>query len=337
MKIARARSPVRIDLAGGWTDVPPFSQEEGGCVVNAAISRYAYATVIPVDNGEFVLESADYDSFIQAQSIRQMEYDGNLDLIKAAIRRRGLHMGAHILTRSEAPPGSGTGSSASMGVTMVGIIDHYMGRSLDRMDIAALANLLEIEELKIPGGKQDQYVAALGGFNFMSFKDPQVTVEPIKLSEEFLLELEKHMLLVYTGKSRLSGNIIARVMGAYQRNEPGVTEALRNISQAAVQMRDALAAEDIVRVGKVLTFNWENQKCLYPEMTTPKIEALFSVAAPEGILGGKACGAGGGGCILLLCKPDCEHRVRRAVEDLGGHCIDFEFDHKGLQVWDARS
>lgn len=337
MKIARARSPVRVDLAGGWTDVPPFSAQEGGFVVNAAISRYAYATVIPVDNGEFVLESADYDSYIQAQSIRQMEYDGNLDLIKAAIRRRGLDMGAHILTRSEAPPGSGTGSSASMGVTMVGIIDHFLGRSLDRMEIAALANLLEIEELKIPGGKQDQYVAALGGFNFMSFKDPEVTVEPIKLSDEFLLELEKHMLLVYTGKSRLSGNIIARVMGAYQRNEPGVSEALRNISRAAIQMRDALLAEDLERVGEVLAFNWENQKRLYPEMTTPKIEALFSVAAPEGLLGGKACGAGGGGCILLLCKPDCEHRVRRAVEDLGGQCIEFEFDHKGLQVWGARS
>jgi len=334
--IWRARSPVRVDLAGGWTDVPPFSAEQGGMVVNAAISRYSYASVIPTDDGRLRLESADYDTRIEAHGIRQMEYDGNLDLLKAAIRRRGFDLAAHIITRSEAPPGSGTGSSASMGVTMVGIIDYLQGNGMDRMEIAALANLLEVEELGIPGGKQDQYAAALGGINFMQFRDPDVTVEPISLPTDFLLELEKHLLLVYTGKSRLSGDLISRVMGAYQRGEAGVAEALMNIRQAAVDMRDALMNRDLRALGRLLDFNWENQKRLYSEMTTPKIEALFAIARPEGMLGGKACGAGGGGCILLLCEPDSEHRVRRAVEDLGGTIIEFQFDHSGLQVWTAQ-
>ena len=336
MAISRARSPVRIDLAGGWTDVPPFSAHEGGFVVNAAISRYAYATLEPNTTGEYRIESADYNTYFEAHSIRQMEYDGNLDLLKAAIRRRGLDMGAHIITRSDAPPGSGTGSSASMGVTMVGIIDHMGAAELDKLQIAALANLLEIEDLGIPGGKQDQYAAALGGINFMEFKGPEVTVERIEVSEEFMLELEKHLLLIYTGKSRLSGDLISRVMGAYERDEAGVREALLNIRQAALDMRNALLAEDLRRVGEVLDFNWENQKRLYAEMTTPKIEALFSVAEPEGLLGGKACGAGGGGCIALLCEPDREHKVRHAVEDLGGQPVEFQFDHQGLRVWDVK-
>lgn len=328
---------MRIDLAGGWTDVPPFSAEEGGHVVSAAISRYSYATLVPTANGEYRLESADYDTYLEVQDIRQMEYDGNLDLLKAAIRRHGLGIGARIITRCEAPPGSGTGSSASMGVTMVGVVDHAAGGRMDRFEVAALANLLEIEELGIPGGKQDQYAAALGGINFMEFRDPDVTVERLEPSPEFLLELEKHLVLVYTGKSRLSGDLISRVMGAYQRDEAGVRDALLGIRQAAFDMRKAIEDEDMRRVGEVLQLNWENQKRLYPEMTTPKIEALFSVAQPEGLLGGKACGAGGGGCILLLCEPDCEHRVRKAVEDLGGQAIEFQFDHMGLQVWDTKA
>ena len=329
----RARTPVRMDLAGGWTDVPPFSVERGGHVVNVAISRHSYATLIPNDEGTFLLESADYDQFVQAQDIRQLEYDGTLDLLKAAVRRKQLDFGGHLITRSEAPPGSGTGSSASMGVALIGLLDAMQGGEMSRHEIAAVANALEVEEIGIAGGKQDQYAAAYGGLNFMTFEDPKVTVEPLEPSRGFLLEMEKSLLLVYTGKSRLSGDIISKVMGAYRRGEAQVTDALENLREAALQMRDAIMTEDLARMGEVLDFNWENQRRLYDEMTTPKIEALFAVARPAGVLGGKACGAGGGGCIALLCEPDREHLVRRAVEDLGGLCIDFNFDHDGVVAW----
>ena len=332
--IMRARAPVRIDLAGGWSDVPPFSAEAGGAVVNVAISRYAYATLIGNHTSEFVLESGDYDQYIHARDIRELEYDGSLDLLKAAVRRMNVQFGGHLITRSEAPPGSGTGSSASMGVALVGLLDAILDRGMSRMEVASMANLLETDELGIDGGKQDQYAAACGGVSSMIFEDPDVEVEPLEPSRDFLLELEKSMLLVYTGKSRLSGDIISTVMGAYQRNEEEMTEPLMNLRQAGYDMRDAILDEDIQRVGEVLNFNWENQKRLYEEMTTAKIEALFSIAANGGILGGKACGAGGGGCIVLLCEPDREHVVRRDVEDLGGHCIDFNFDYEGLTVWE---
>lgn len=330
----RARAPVRIDLAGGWSDVPPFSAEAGGAVVNVAISRYAYATLIGNDSGEFVLESGDYDQYIHARSIRELEYDGSLDLLKAAVRRMNVQFGGHLITRSEAPPGSGTGSSASMGVALIGLLDAILERGMSRTEIAAMANLLETDELGIDGGKQDQYAAACGGIAAMTFEDPEVEVEPLNPSRGFLLELEKSLLLVYTGKSRLSGNIISTVMGAYRRNEDAMTEPLMNIREAGHEMRNAILEEDLVRVGEVLDFNWENQKRLYDEMTTPKIDALMEIAGRDGLLGAKACGAGGGGCIVLLCEPDREHVVRRDVEDLGGECIDFNFDYDGLTVWE---
>ncbi len=329
----RARAPVRIDLAGGWSDVPPFSAEAGGAVVNVAISRYSYATLFANDSGEFILESADYDQYIHARHNRELEYNGSLDLLKAAVRRMELDLGGHLITRSEAPPGSGIGSSASMGVALVGLLDAVQGGGMSRMGIAALANLLETEELGIDGGKQDQYAAACGGLSFMTFDDPDVTVERLEPSQDFLLEFEKSMLLVYTGKSRLSGDIISTVMGAYRRNEASMTEPLTNLREAAYLMRDAIIAEDLARVGDALDLNWDNQKRLYQEMTTPKTEALFSVARSGGLLGGKGCGAGGGGCIALLCDADREHVVRHNVEDLGGRCIDFSLDHEGLRIW----
>ncbi|MBC7288872.1 MAG: GHMP kinase [Armatimonadetes bacterium] len=335
-QVARARAPVRIDLAGGWTDVPPYSAEHGGAVVNAAISRYAYATLRPLPPGHYQLESADYDAYFEAQHVRALEYDGNLDLVKAAIRRRGLETGAYIITRSEAPPGSGTGSSAAMGVALVGLLDYIAGCQMSLAEIAEMAHLLEVEELGIGGGRQDQYAAAFGGINYMRFHDGNVEVQPLELSEDFLRELEKHLLLIYTGKSRLSGDIIDRVMGAYKSKDERVTQALNNLCTAAEEMREALLAEDLRRVGEVMNFNWENQQRLYEEMCTHKIRVLVEAMEQEaGLLGVKAAGAGGGGCIIALAKPDREHLAVRAAENLGGQLIDFKLDFTGLRRWTA--
>ncbi len=331
--LVRARAPVRIDLAGGWTDVPPYSAERGGAVVNVAINRYAYATLQPLPPGIYQLQSADFDAYYEASSIRDLEYDGNLDLLKAAIRRQGLETGARIITRSEAPPGSGTGSSAAMGVALVGLLDMVAGTNMGLAEIAELAHLLEVEELGIKGGRQDQYAAAFGGLNYMRFTDSQVEVAPLKCSDDFLRELEKHLVLVYTGKSRLSGDIIDRVMGAYQRGDEKVTQALDNLRQAAEEMRKAIEDEDFFRVGEVMDFNWENQKRLYDEMTTLKIEALVQAMREAGIVGVKAAGAGGGGCVVALAMPDKEHLVHLAAEDLGGLVIEFQFDTAGLVRW----
>ena len=209
----RARAPTRVDFAGGTTDLAAFADREGGAVVSAAIDRYAYCSLTRV-NGEGVrITAQDLQQFVEAHDIRDLEYDGNLDLLKAAIRSLDLPGGLLIEARCDAPPGSGTGSSASLGVALLGLLDrlrataaadrrHYMSR----FEVADLSCRLE-HEIGIIGGKQDQYSAAIGGFNYMEFHDRDlVVVEPLELHSWVRLELQKHLVLCYSGQSRLSGD-----------------------------------------------------------------------------------------------------------------------------------
>ena len=334
-KSIRSRAPVRLDLAGGWTDVPPFSKEVGGAVVNVAVNLYTYASLAPRPDERFRIASADYDISLEIASFDELAYDGRLDLVKAALRRLQVRQGADIFVRSEAPPGSGMGSSASAGVALIGLLDAFRGQERDLSEIAELAHLLETEELGIAGGKQDQYAAAYGGVNFLEFEDPVVRVRPLHPPARVLNELEKHLVLCYTGRSRVSGDIISTVMEAYRRGEPGTVRALHRLKAIAVEMRDALLAGDLEAFGALLRENWENQKALHPSVTNPQIERLFAIAMAEGAIGGKALGAGGGGCLLFYCRSDQEHLVRRALAEAGAQPLSFHFDFKGLQVWTA--
>ena len=334
-RVLRSRAPIRLDFAGAWSDVPPFSTDEGGVVVNAGINRYTYATLCPRDDETIRIVSADFDRYIEVRSFRELEYDGNLDLIKAAIQRLGIHQGMDLFVRCDAPPGSGTGSSASISVALIGLLNRLQHESLSTHEIARLAWKLEQEELNIAGGKQDQYGAALGGFTFMEFRDPVVSVSQLRLADSTISELEKRLVLCYTGKSRLSGNLINAVMGAYTSGRPETVAALRNLKRLARDMKTALLTGELDSFGEILLENWMNQRELHPTITNPMIEDVFEHAMKAGALGGKALGAGGGGCLLFYSRPDEEHLVRRKLEDLKLQVIDFNFDHRGLQTWEA--
>jgi D-glycero-alpha-D-manno-heptose-7-phosphate kinase len=331
--ILRSRAPVRIDLSGGWTDVSPFSTEVGGAVVNAAINRYTYATLVPRDDAHIQIISADFDMFLDVRSFRELEYDGNLDLIKAAIRRMKIEIGMDLFVRCDAPPGSGTGSSASISVALIGLLNQLQDNKLSAHEIANLAHLLEVEELHIAGGKQDQFAAAVGGINYMEFMDPAVNVSQLRLPDPVINELEKHLVMCYTGKSRLSGDLISTVMGAYQAEGPETTHALYRLKEIAREMKSALLKGDLDSFGALLSENWTCQKALDPSITNEYIDYLFEQVMDDGAVGGKALGAGGGGCLLFYCQSDREHVVRKALEDAGTQIIEFNFDAKGLQTW----
>jgi D-glycero-alpha-D-manno-heptose-7-phosphate kinase len=333
--VLRARAPVRIDLAGGWTDVPPFSAEVGGAVVSAAINRFTYVTMIPHVGEQIEIESADFDRYLEVKSFRDIEYDGNLDLIKAAIHRLGIQQGMHLYVRCDAPPGSGTGSSASISVALIGLLNRLQDDKLSAHEIARLAHYLEVEELHIAGGKQDQYAAAIGGISFMEFEDPAVNVSALKLPPDTLCELEKRLVLCYTGKSRVSGDIIDTVMGAYRQRVPTTVEALHRLKAIAREMKSALLAGDLALFGELLGENWECQKRLDRSVTNSDIETLFEAARANGAISGKATGAGGGGCIVFYARPDQEHILRRALEEHAAQIIDFNFDVTGLITWVA--
>ncbi|MGI6210010.1 MAG: GHMP kinase [Anaerolineae bacterium] len=331
----RSRAPIRVDLAGGWTDVPFFAAERGGAVVNATINRYTYATLAARSDEKIEITSADFQQFLSVRNFRELEYDGNLDLIKAAISRLGIQRGMNLFVRCDAPPGSGTGSSASIGVALIGLLNMLQDNRLSCYEIARLANLLETEELHIAGGKQDQYAAAIGGFNFMEFGDTAVNVSPLHLDTSVVTELEKHLVLCYTGKSRLSGNLITTVQEAYQAGRPQTVGALERMRDVAVEMKSALLKGQVGEFGRLLQENWENQKQLHPSITTSQIDALFEAAQAAGAVGGKALGAGGGGCVLFLSQPDREHDVRTALEKSGVQILDFNFEFGGLRTWSS--
>ena len=328
-----SRAPVRIDLAGGWTDVPPFADREGGAVVSFAINRYTYTTLRAHGHHNIRLRSSDYSIAVEADSVQQLVYDGRLDLVKAALNRLEITLGLELTTQADVPPGSGLGTSAALGVALIGVLNQLQDERLAPHQVAALAAILEVEELGIAGGKQDQLAAALGGINFMEFSAQPPVTSPLTMSVGVLNELEKRLVLCYSGTSRLSGDIIQRVQRAYVNGEPATCNALRTMRHLAYRAKNALLSGMLDELGAVLRENWACQRALHPSVTNSEVEHLFAVAEQHGALGGKACGAGGGGCLVFLCTSDTVRNVRRELMAAGGTIIDFNIDRYGLQTW----
>ena len=344
--IFRSKAPVRIDFAGGWSDVALFCQETPGYVVGAAISLYSYVTVksLPkateeadgrhgyfcthkIDNNGVKIYSADFDLYQEAANIKELEYDGSIDLIKAAVKhsRRG---GQEIITRCDAPAGSGLGSSASMGVALCGALCKDLELPYE---YAEKASQIERHELNILGGKQDQYLAAYGGLNAMEFHGEQVRINRLSVTKDTLQELQKHLVLCYTGQSRLSSDIHQRVVSNFKTIEK-TRKAIAHLKRIAREMQTALYQERLEGFAELMTENWEYQKQLHASVTTSDIDDLFDLAFKNGAAGGKACGAGGGGCLVFYC-PDTEHQVRKALTDAGMQILNSQFDFDGLQTW----
>ncbi len=338
----RARAPTRIDFAGGTTDLPSFRNREGGAVVSAAIDRYAHCSLTTVAGNGFRIVSQDLEQFVDASDIRELEYDGNLDLLKAAIRALELPGGVCVTARCDAPPGSGTGSSASIGVALLGLLDRLRAvagsdrrHCMSRFELAELACRLE-DDLGIIGGKQDQYAAAVGGFNYMQFlANDRVIVEPLELEPWVRLELQKHLVLCYSGQSRLSGDTNRQMISAYEADDPTVTGALRQVKRVAENVRRALIGGDLDWLGELLEEEWHAREKLSPGVVTPKLAGLREAGKTAGAIAAKVCGAGGGGCMLFYCEPDAEAQVARALEGAGGRILNFTFDFNGLEVWEA--
>lgn len=307
LKQVVSRAPTRIDLGGGWTDVPPYCDREGGFVCNVAIARYSTATL-------------------------REGTGSNEPLVRAALKRSGLS-GYGVTLVNDFPTGAGLGGSSAASAAILGAMRRLRDQAIDRVEIAEEGRRIEVEELGVAGGRQDHYAATHGGALALTF-DGTVSVRRVALSAQTASELVRRSVLVYTGESRISGDTIEAVLGAYEKRDPRVLGALDRMKSLARQTAAALEAGDVDAVGELVGEHWTHQRSLHPSIPTPRIDEIVRVAGAAGAAGAKAMGASGGGCVLMIAKKDATAAVRAAVASLAT-ILDFELDDRGLDIVSA--
>jgi D-glycero-alpha-D-manno-heptose-7-phosphate kinase len=330
----RAKAPLRISFAGGGTDVPPFPEREGGVVLSATIGRYAYGTLAPRTDGQIRIESLDFGETVTYSADDQLVYDGKLDLVKAAILHLGRpQTGFDLVLHSDAPPGSGLGASSAVMVTLVGLLKDWMSLPLTDYEVADMAHRIERQDLGIQGGLQDHYAAAFGGFNYIEFSGDRVIVNPLRIPADVQNELQYNLLLVFTGRIRLSARIIEDQVARFEAGENESIEALREIKRLTGEMKAHLLRKELDSFGAPLHDEWVQKKRMSARISNPELDTLYDAARSAGAAGGKITGAGGGGYMLLYCPGGTRHKVARKLVELGCSVADFGFEPNGLQTW----
>lgn len=337
--IHRSKSPLRIGLAGGGTDVAPYSDLYGGAILNATISMYAYATIEPLEGNTIVINSIDNDLEIELKSEETLPIDGRLDLHKGIYNRiikdfRLKPLSFRLTTFVDAPPGSGLGTSSTLVVTILGAFAEWLKLPLGEYDLAQMAYRIERQDLNMAGGKQDQYAATFGGVNFMEFyKDDKVIVNPLRIRSKYLNELAHNLLLYFTGTSRLSSKIIeAQKQNVLSQNEKSL-EAMHQLKKQAIMMKEAILRGELDRIGKILDFGWQFKKQMADGITNPMIDRIYEAALNAGATGGKISGAGGGGFMFFYCPRNTRSEVLKSLETFGGQIKRYEFTERGLTTW----
>lgn len=334
--LIRSKAPLRISFAGGGTDVPPYPAEYGGAVLSATINKYAYGSLTLTNDQTLTVQSLDYDIVAKYHNDHDLAFDGNLNLVKAVVKRlwsnrteRGLQLFLH----SDAPPGSGLGSSSTLVVALIGLFKDWLHLPLTLYEIAELAYQIEREDLGIKGGLQDQYAATFGGFNFIEFFGATTVVNPLRVEAASINELEYNLLLCYTGRTRLSAQILDRQIRSYVQKSESVMRALGELKQVTIEMKNCLLQSRLDDFGAMLHEEWQYKKQLDSQISNPEIDELYDAARQAGAIGGKITGAGAGGYLLLYCEFDKKHKVAERLEQMGGQIVQVEFEPRGLQTW----
>jgi D-glycero-alpha-D-manno-heptose-7-phosphate kinase len=328
-----ATAPLRISFVGGGTDFPHWYELHGGAVLSATIDHRAEATLRPRDDDRIRIHSLDLHRIVQYRLDESPHFDGEMDLPKAAIDRVGVHRGVDVDIRSDAPPGSGLGGSSAVVTALVGALAAFGGLSLSRDELARMSSAIEREDLAIPGGRQDQYAAAFGGFNLIEFTDAGVTVTPVQAGRDVLTRLRANLMLCYTGSVRTNLGLIDTQIRLFREGREETIQGMKQLQTMAYDMRDALEAGDVDALGAMLHDAYESKKRMNPHIAEgTRIERLFDAARRAGATGGKICGAGGGGYLLLYCAPQRQPALRTALESLGGRFAEFAFDPTGARA-----
>lgn len=330
----RAKSPLRISFAGGGTDIRDWYEQHGGAVLSSTIDKSAYVTLSPRPDSYVRVRSLDLGWTVNYHLDEKPTYDGVLDLAKATIARFDLTDGFDIDIRSDTPAGGGLGGSSAVTSALIGALALFTDTRLSRAEIAELNYAIERIDLKIAGGKQDQYATTFGGFNHIAFDGDGVTVDPLDMDTGTLRDLEAHLLLCYTGRVRSDMGLIDKQLDFLKHKRKATIDGMHCIQADVEHMKDALASRNLDLFGRILHEGFMHKKMMNPDVTKGTIaDELYEVAREHGALGGKLLGGGGGGYVVLYVPTSKQHLVRQAVKAVGGVFVECNFSRRGLQVW----
>ncbi|MDE3236797.1 MAG: dehydrogenase [Bacteroidota bacterium] len=339
--IYRSKAPLRLGLAGGGTDVSPYSDEFGGAILNATISLYAYASIEPLEEQKIIIESIDRKEYQEFGFAKQLPIDGIADLVKGVYNRiqkdyNAIKQGFKISTFVDVPAGSGLGTSSTLVVAIIGAFVEMLKLPLGDYDIAHYAFEIERKDLQLAGGKQDQYAATFGGVNFMEFyANDKVIVNPLRIRQEYLNELENNLVLYYTSTSRESATIIKEQQkNVLQKNEKSI-EAMHHLKEQSQMMKEALLKGKVHEIGQILDYGFQQKRQMASNISNLLIEDMYDAAKKAGATGGKISGAGGGGFMTFYCPGNTRYKVIETLHTFGGQIRSYQFVQHGLTTWTA--
>jgi D-glycero-alpha-D-manno-heptose-7-phosphate kinase len=327
-----ARAPMRISFGGGGTDLAAYYAKYGGVVISTAINKYFYAIITTYEADELQIISADYRSLFRQSPYEDLFWNGDLALPKAILHHFGIRHGINLFIASEVPPGTGLGSSSSAAVTLVHAISTLIEQPMSKQQVAELASFIEIDKMGMPIGKQDQYASAYGGLNKITFTTEGVTVEPVNIARDVRQQLERRLMLFFTGSSRESTSILKHQRKSTEERDESVLQALHNIKQVALDVQACLERGDLDEFGRLLHYSWQEKRRLAPNLSTGFIDECYELALSSGASGGKITGAGGGGFLMLYCHETFQDAVTRILEERGLKRMNFHFDQQGATV-----
>jgi D-glycero-alpha-D-manno-heptose-7-phosphate kinase len=337
--IYRSKAPLRIGLAGGGTDVSPYSDLYGGAILNATVSLYANATIEPLDEKKIILEAIDRNERLEYDWSHSLAPDGKLDLLKGVYNRiqkdYGIReQGFRLSTFVDAPAGSGLGTSSTLVVSIIGAFTEMLRLPLGEYDMAHYAFEIERKDLALAGGKQDQYAATFGGVNFMEFYgDDKVIVNPLRVKQQHLFELENNLVLYYTATSRESAEIIKKQTRNVTDKKEKSIDAMHQLKQQAQMMKEALLKGRLNEIGEILDFGFRQKREMAEGISNPLMEDIYDTARKAGATGGKISGAGGGGFMIFYCPANTKYAVIQSLEKFGGRHRSYQFTEHGLKTW----
>lgn len=337
--IIRSQAPFRLGLAGGGTDVSPYSDLHGGVTLNATVNLFARTSIRPTTDGKVVITNADTQKTYVFDAQKRLPLNGEVDIQIGCYNRIvssfvGLPLSFELITSMDALQGSGLGTSSTLAVSILGAFAEWLQLPLGRYDIAHLAYEIERLDLQMAGGKQDQYAATFGGVNFMEFlADDKVIVNPLDVKSTFLNELNFNLILYYTKTSRLSATIIERQIDNVNRNEQPSIAAMQRLKEQAFAMKASFLKSDATAVGELLHRSWENKKKMAQGITNERIDAIYAAALDAGATGGKISGAGGGGFMLLFAPGMQRYEVQKSLSAFEGTVVPYQFTEKGVDAW----